>query len=105
MRVHRLVCQAFHGPPETGQEVNHLDGVKTNNSAQNLEWATRSENLKHAHATGLRSSKGLANGNARLSEEDLERIRELGGTMSRQAIGRLFGCSGWHVTRIVTGQR
>lgn len=50
--VHRLVCEAFHGPPPEGQnEVAHGDGVRTNNRAENLRWASRRENaadtLKH----------------------------------------------------------
>jgi hypothetical protein len=43
--VHRLVCEAFHGPPPEGQnEVAHGDGVRTNNRAGNLRWASRREN-------------------------------------------------------------
>lgn len=42
--VHVLVARAFHGAPIEGQEVRHLDGVRTNNHASNLAWGTRSEN-------------------------------------------------------------
>jgi|ERR1041385_2678668 hypothetical protein len=45
--IHRLICRAFHGEPPPGHEVNHIDGVRTNNAADNLEWVTRSQNLKH----------------------------------------------------------
>lgn len=48
-KVHRLVCQAFHGnSPKDRNEVNHIDGNKKNNSSENLEWCSREENCRHA---------------------------------------------------------
>ena len=52
-RVHRLVGQAFVEGYKKGLVINHIDGNKLNNEASNLEWCTFSENLKHAHKTGL----------------------------------------------------
>lgn len=49
--VHRLVAMAYLD--EWKQDVNHKDGNKKNNSVSNLEWMTRSENLKHAFDNGL----------------------------------------------------
>lgn len=55
VQVHRMVCWAFHGAePFDGAQVNHKDGNKKNNSADNLEWCTQSENQTHAVNTGLR---------------------------------------------------
>lgn len=45
--VHRLVAKAFIPNPEDKSEVNHIDGDPSNNSADNLEWVTRSENHIH----------------------------------------------------------
>ena len=42
--VHRLVALAFHGEPEPGQLVRHLDGDQTNNVPSNLAWGTMAEN-------------------------------------------------------------
>jgi hypothetical protein len=47
--VHRLICAAFHGPAPQGMAVNHKDLNRHNNNADNLEWTTQSDNVKHAY--------------------------------------------------------
>ena len=53
--VHRLIAETFIEKPDYPCEVNHIDGNKQNNAASNLEWVTRSENMKHAWEKGLRT--------------------------------------------------
>jgi len=50
--VHRLVAMAWV-EGDYSLSVNHKDGIKTNNSADNLEWISLADNTKHQHATGL----------------------------------------------------
>lgn len=54
--VHRIVAASFVSNPLFKSEVNHIDGNKMNNSAANLEWVTRNENLKHAFESKLREN-------------------------------------------------
>lgn len=58
-QVHRLVALAFHGAPQPGQMVRHLNGVRTDNRLENLAWGTRSENAYDSvrHGTHPMSSK------------------------------------------------
>ena len=56
--VNRVVALAFLPNPLGLPQVNHKDGDKENNAVTNLEWASASDNEKHAHRTGLKSGRG-----------------------------------------------
>ena len=81
--VHRLVAEAFLGPPAPGLEVNHIDGDKANNCVTNLEWITHSQNQRHAYRVlgtlklNLPWPGGEANRAAKLTEHDVCCIRGL----------------------------
>ena len=59
-KPHRLVAEAFIPNPNNLSQVNHINGDKTDNRADNLEWCSGSENQLHSFRTGLHKSiKGL----------------------------------------------
>lgn len=57
--VHRLVAESFLKKESDWLEVNHKNWVKTDNHANNLEWCTKSENIKHAYRTWLKNNNVL----------------------------------------------
>jgi hypothetical protein len=89
--VHRLVCEAFHGPPPFGLQCRHLNGKRADNRPDNLTWSTKIENEsdKERHGTLLHADKApwsklsldqvmIARQRAARGEEVLSIARELG---------------------------
>lgn len=113
VRVHRLVASLFvGGRTEARNEVNHKDGDRGNSRADNLEWVTHVENMRHASsvicatARGPRTKDGKRTrpcGAAKLTEENVIEIRQLCANGSRsRAIANRFGVERCAITRIVS---
>ncbi len=103
--VHRLVAEAFLGPPPAGHEVNHKNLQKRDNRASNLEWITRSGNLLHRAEAGI--GRGVGNGSARLTEAavlDIRRRYRPGGGPGYKALGHEFGVR-WETIRDIVQRR
>lgn len=83
--VHRMVCEAYHGPCPPDHECRHLDGSRSNNVPSNLEWATKAVNEadKVRHGT---LNWGERNGLSVLTEETvtIARARAAAGEQVKQ---------------------
>lgn len=72
---HRAIAETFIPNPENKPCVNHINGIKTDNRVENLEWVTYAENTKHALLTGLYTPlKGEEVSSAKLTIDDIKNI-------------------------------
>lgn len=105
--VHRLVAMAFMGACPVGKEVNHIDGDRLNNCAENLEYVTHRENMRHAarlNLLGIERWSGERCKTAKLTNRQARSIRDrkLSGEKS-SALATEFKVSRDTVLRIASG--
>lgn len=77
--IHRLVAESYIPNPNNLPEVNHKDGDKLNNNVSNLEWITKSNNIKHSYDVLKRirkGAKGEKSGKSKLTNEQVEYVRQ-----------------------------
>lgn len=108
-RVHRLVAEAFVPNPDNKGTVNHIDGDKTNNRVDNLEWTDRSEQMHHAYRLGLKTPMGGSkNSQAKLTEEQVKEIRRDYVRQSQEfgtvALAKKYGVTNRVIGLIVNGK-
>ena len=91
--VHRLVAHVFVPNPSKKPNVNHLDGNKLNNRAENLEWVTQKENVHHAMANGFKKSiRGDASPTSKLTWKEVRDIRKLSEEgVSSVVLAKMYG--------------
>lgn len=121
IKVHRVVCTAFHPNPNSLPQVNHKDCNKSNNREDNLEWTSNLDNNRHARLNNLipaaflgkfgkdhnRSIRlmgvHLKTGEIREFFGQAQAARELGtttGSIHRVRTGEYRHTKGWHIKNI-----
>lgn len=99
--VHRLIMLAFVG--ESDLQVNHKNGIKSDNHLQNLEYCTASKNTQHAYDIGL-SSKGEKHYASKLTRACAERIKYGHQGMTQQEVANIYGVSRMLISEIRSGK-
>lgn len=102
--IHRLIALHFIDNPQNKPSINHINGIKNDNSISNLEWATQKDNIIHAYGAGLMDSSLGENSNlSTLKEKQVIEIRNLynSGLTNKTKIGSMFGVTRGAIRSIV----
>lgn len=102
--VHKLVCEAFHGPQPGGHQVAHGDGNRANNAAGNLRWATPLDNQRDRVQHGTSTWGGFRGRGHKLTVEQAAEIKALEGVRPSQHVADEYGVSRRLVRRIWDNQ-
>jgi hypothetical protein len=119
MPIHQLVAKGFVENKDNKPHVNHKDGIKQNNTPENLEWCTPSENIKHAYDMGLNynsekqkrltslANRGEKCHQSKLTEFDVRVIRDAWatGAFTQSYLSKEFGVGSDQISRIVNYKR
>lgn len=108
-KIHRIVAKAFLDNTLNKREVNHINGIKTDNRVTNLEWVTSKENKTHAWKYGFYTKQdrsklsGENNPTSKFTEKQVKEIRKIysQGGISQKALGKMYGTSQAQIFYIV----
>ena len=101
--VHTLVIESFVGIRPEGLEVNHINGIKSDNRVSNLEWISSSENHKHAYNIGIHvAPHGSRHYRSKLNEKKVREIRK--SDESCKSLAVKFKVSACTISQVKTGK-
>lgn len=105
-KIYRLVAIHFIPNPENKPQVNHKNGIKADNRAENLEWCTHQENMTHASVNGLMMA-GENNSSSILNSEKVIQLRQLHrqGNISIRSLAKKFEISYPTARNIIIGKK
>lgn len=102
--AHRMVAKAFIPNPENKPQVNHINGIKTDNRSENLEWNTAKENIRHSWKNGMSSiKKGEQSNRAVLTEKDVLEIRA--SNLRPRELAKIYGIGEASIGKIINRKR
>ncbi|MDV4025591.1 endodeoxyribonuclease [Elizabethkingia anophelis] len=106
--VHRIVAIAFIDNPDNKPQVNHINGIKTDNTVGNLEWVTSLENISHSWNTGLsKAKKSEDSSNCKLNTSTVLEIKKLlkeSNGKNQLLLAKQFGISQATISMINNGK-
>jgi len=104
--LHRVIALTFIPNKDNKPFINHINGIKSDNSLENLEWVTQKENMIHAFAAGLQvAAKGELSGKAILSNEKVLSIRKkFNEGVSRNILEKDYGVSKYCIWAIIANK-
>jgi len=102
IKVHRFVGFNFIPNPSNLPQINHIDGIKTNNKVENLEWSNKSMNQIHAYKTKLiKPTKGEKNGKSKLTNNDVINIRKRANDQTRVSLAIEYKVTQQNISAII----